>query len=118
MNRDAPVIRPRIRIVRGAAVALGPGKAALLAAVEDCGSISEAARRLGMSYRRAWDLIDTMNAEFREPLVVTRTGGRRGGGASLSDAGRRALALYRAMEEKAKRAIEAEMRAMRRLLRR
>lgn len=77
----------------------------LLEAVHETGSISKAAVSLGMSYKRAWDLIDTMNAEFTEPLVVTRTGGSRGGGAELSKTGVRVLRLYLAMDRKAKRAI-------------
>ena len=73
---------PRVRISIGSATALGPGKVALLEAITAHGSISAAAREQGMSYRRAWTLIDTMNACFKGDLVRTNTGGRGGGGAA------------------------------------
>ena len=76
---------------------MGPGKAALLEAVALEGSISAAARALGMSYRRAWLLIDQMNRCFREPLVETQPGGGRGAGARLTPEGAAALAAYRAL---------------------
>jgi len=79
-------------------VALGPGKAELLALVAETGSISEAARRMEMSYMRAWTLIQTMNRCFKEPLVTSARGGKRGGGAALTPTGRQALKLYRQME--------------------
>lgn len=101
----AALVRPRIRVLRGAEVALGPGKVALLAAIGDSDCLAGAARALGMSYMRAWRLIQTMNACFREPLVATRRGGKRHGGATLTAAGRRVLALYRQMEQASVEAI-------------
>lgn len=74
---------------------MGPGKADLLAAIDATGSISAAGRAMGMSYRRAWLLVDAMNRCWAEPLVDTATGGRKGGGARLSEAGRAVLAAYR-----------------------
>src|SRR5256885_14746234 len=71
---------PKIRILIGAVVAIGPGKAALLAGIARTGSISAAAREMKMSYRRAWLLVEAMNSAFRRPLVETLTGGGRGGG--------------------------------------
>ena len=100
---------PRLRILMGAAVALGPGKADLLDAVEQAGSISAAARNMGMSYRRAWILIEALNRDFKEPLVETSAGGSGGGGARVTAAGQEALRRYRAMEYKASAAVKKEM---------
>jgi len=92
---------PRLRVLLGAAVAIGHGKADLLDAIAETGSISAAAKRMGMSYRRAWLLVDTMNASFRGPLVASSRGGSGGGGAELTALGREVLARYRTMESKA-----------------
>ena len=100
---------PRLRILMGAAVALGPGKADLLDAVDHAGSISAAARTMGMSYRRAWILVEAMNRDFKEPLVKTSAGGSGGGGAQVTAAGQEALRRYRAMEDKASAAVKKEM---------
>lgn len=108
--------RPRLRILLGSAIAIGPGKADLLDAIDRCGSISAAARELGMSYRRAWQLADVMNHAFRERLVEAGTGGARGGGARLTPFGREVLARYRAMEAKAAKSIAGEMRRFQKLL--
>lgn len=112
----AAVPKPRLRILLGATIAIGPGKADLLEAIDRCGSISAAARELGMSYRRAWQLTDVMNRSFREKLIEAGTGGARGGGARLTSLGREVLARYRAMEEKAAKSIAAEVRSFRKLL--
>jgi molybdate transport system regulatory protein len=79
--------------------ALGPGKADLLAGVERSGSISAACREMGMSYKKAWQMVDEMNHAFREPLVDAAKGGAAGGGAQLTDTGRKVLALYRTMQD-------------------
>ena len=79
-------------------IALGPGKADLLDAITSEGSISGAGRKMGLSYRRAWLLVDTMNRCFERPLVVTAHGGSRGGGARLSPDGEKILAAYRALQ--------------------
>ena len=100
---------PRIRILFGAAFAIGPGKADLLQAIEQTGSISAAARSMRMSYRRAWLLVDTMNQCFREPVVDTATGGKGGGGAQITPFGRTALRCYRAMEAGAASSIAKRM---------
>ena len=107
---------PRLRILMGAAVALGPGKADLLDAVDQAGSISAAARAMGMSYRRAWILIEAMNRDFKKPLVATSAGGRGGGGAQVTAAGNEALKRYRAMEDKATAVVKKEMSAFAGLL--
>jgi molybdate transport system regulatory protein len=88
---------PRVRILSGSAVALGPGKADLLTAIDETGSISAAARQMRMSYRRAWLLVRTMNDCFRSPLVEAEKGGTAGGGARLTPTGREVLAHYQDM---------------------
>ncbi len=92
-----PEIQCRVRVARGVDIAVGPGKMELLEAIRDAGSISGGARRMGMSYRRAWMLVETMNSCFVEPLVVTATGGRSGGGARLTPRGEEVLRIYAAM---------------------
>ena len=92
------LLKPRVRLQLGDEVALGPGKAELLMLIEETGSISAAARRMGMSYRRAWLLVETMNRCFASPLVETAQGGKGGGGAGVSELGRRVLVLYQQME--------------------
>lgn len=109
--------RPSLRILLGAVIAMGPGKADLLEAIARTGSISAAAKEMGMSYRRAWLLVDTMNRCFRRPLVDTASGGSRGGGASLTPLGEAALLRYREMEAHAVAAIRTEVHAFQRLLR-
>jgi len=111
------VAQPRLRVLLGSAIAVGPGKADLLEAIDRCGSISAAARSLGMSYRRAWLLADTMNRCFREDLIAAAPGGRRGGGAALTPLGRQVLDRYRRMEAKAQKTLAGEIRSFRRLLR-
>ena len=104
--------RPRIRIKSGKVIALGPGKADLLEAIESTGSISAGARELGLSYRRAWDLVETMNHCFKHPLVERVKGGKGGGGAQLTAEGRELMKLYRAMETKALKAIDPEWKTI------
>ena len=113
---NPPVPAPRLRILLGREIAIGPGKAELLRLIEEMGSISAAAREMGMSYRRAWTLVETMNGAFREPVVEAAIGGRGGGGARVTDFGREALNRYRAMEEKAVSSVTAEMDAFSELL--
>jgi molybdate transport system regulatory protein len=109
-------LKPRLRILLGADIAIGPGKADLLDAVARSGSIAAAAREMGMSYRRAWLLVDTMNRSFRAPLVETAKGGASGGGARVTEFGLDVLSRYRAMELTAAAAVAAEMREFTRLL--
>ena len=85
----------RVRILAGSEIAMGPGKADLLDAIADTGSISAAARRMRMSYRRAWLLVHTMNECFAQPLVSAAKGGKTGGGAELTSTGQKVLARYR-----------------------
>jgi len=85
----------RFRVDLGREEAIGPGKIALLEQIERSGSLSQAARELGMSYRRAWQLLDSLNHCFRERVAVTAKGGRRGGGATLTAFGRELIRIYR-----------------------
>ncbi len=103
--------------MRGAVILLGPGKADLLEAVRDSGSLRQGAASLGMSYMRAWKLVQTMNIAFRVPLVTFVRGGAAHGGASLSPTGEKILALYRAMEESCARVTTADLVRLRSLLR-
>jgi len=107
---------PKIRILIGAVVAIGPGKADLLAAIERTGSISAAARQMGMSYRRAWLLVEAMNATFHQPLVETLTGGEGGGGARITALGEDVLRRYRVMEARAARAVRSDLERLSRLI--
>lgn len=88
------------RLVKGGERALGPGKADLLDLIESTGSISAAARKLKMSYSRAWALVDAMNQAFKAPLVEAAPGGKAGGGARVTDMGRTVLKRYRALQSK------------------
>jgi molybdate transport system regulatory protein len=101
MNDSAPVLKIKLQLYCGEEIAMGPGKADLLEAIERKGSISAAARALGMSYRRAWLLVDAMNRCWREPLVQTAPGGAARGGARLTSPGHAVLALYRRLQEQA-----------------
>ena len=98
-----------LRILAAGDPAMGPGKAALIVQIDATGSISAAARGMGMSYRRAWQLVEAINSSFNEPVVVTAIGGKRGGGASVTDFGRDLVAQFHAMEDKASHAIDADL---------
>src|SRR5258708_29535136 len=92
--------------------AIGPGKIRLLEAIAETGSISQAGRALGMSYRRAWLLVDDLNRCFREPVVAAQTGGARGGGAALTRFGTKLVSHYRAIEQAAHRAGARHLRQL------
>ena len=87
---------------------MGPGKAALLDAIAQTGSISAAARDMGMSYRRAWVLVDVMNRCFDEQVVETVPGGGKSAGARVTPAGERALASYRQLEQQIGKSVTGE----------
>ena len=112
MNRR-PVIR--IRVVLREGVALGPGKADLLAAIAEHGSIAAAGRSMGMSYQRAWSLVDELNRYFRSPLVEVSRGGAGRGGARLTTVGREVLATYRMIEQKSAKHCGPAVERLRRL---
>lgn len=107
---------PRLRVLLGAGIAIGPGKAELLEAIGRSGSISAAAREMGMSYRRAWLLVEAVNAAFIEPVVATATGGSGGGGAQLTEFGHDVVTRYRKMEQVAEKAVAKDFLAFRKLL--
>ena len=108
-----PSAEPRLRIICDT---IGPGKSALLQSIAETHSISESARQLKMSYKRAWQLIEAMNHCFREPLVVSMTGGSKGGGSQLSLVGKQALALYNSIYAKSLKSGSRELRRLHRLL--
>jgi molybdate transport system regulatory protein len=91
-------LKIKIQIMCGAEIAMGPGKADLLDAIVAHGSISAAGRALGMSYRRAWMLVDVMNRCWAEPLVDAAAGGSHGGGARVTATGETVLCQYRALQ--------------------
>lgn len=107
----------RVRVMQGQTIAFGPGKADLLQAIAQTGSISGAAREMDMSYRRAWLLVEEMNRCFASPLVATATGGARGGGAAVTELGQEVLARYRRMQKKAAASIAGELRQLQALMR-
>jgi molybdate transport system regulatory protein len=96
--------RLTLRIDFGDDRAIGPGKIRLLELIAAEGSISAAGRAMGMSYRRAWLLVDSLNHYFREPVVSAQIGGARGGGAALTGLGREIVQHYRALEQAAESA--------------
>ncbi len=105
-----------LRITFRPAISLGPGKARLLEGIRDMGSIAAAGRRMGMSYKRAWILVEEMNAAFKAPLVTAAKGGEHGGGAVLTKAGADVLARYRRMEAATQRAVARDAAALKRML--
>jgi molybdate transport system regulatory protein len=109
--------RFRLRIGNDPESSLGPGKIALLEAIEQTGSISAAGRKLGMSYRRAWLLVDALNRAFHQPLITTATGGREGGGTALTPVGIDVVRRYRRIETMATAATSKEINALQKLMR-
>ncbi|MCG6856615.1 MAG: LysR family transcriptional regulator [Salaquimonas sp.] len=105
-----------LRVTLGNGFSLGPGKADLLAGIRDTGSIAAAGRRMKMSYKRAWTLVEAMNAAFCEPLVETSRGGQARGGATLTATGERVLAGYSRMRQLTEEAVANEAAALEKLL--
>lgn len=101
-----------VRLELSPTVRLGPGKVRLLEQVRETGSISAAGRAMNMSYRRAWLLIDSLNRGFRQPVVSTQHGGRRGGGAQLTIFGEELIARYQRLQVAAEGAAAAELAAL------
>jgi len=108
--------RSRYRIMSGDQIALGPGKVDLLESIYKVGSISEAARQNNISYRRAWDMVNTMNKCFSKPLVESMTGGKGGGGAKLTSLGEKVKTIYRKMEIKASLSTKKEWNSLKKHL--
>lgn len=111
-------LRPQLRISFKKSIAMGPGKADLLDAIDRTGSISAAAREMDMSYRRAWLLVETMNTSFSRLVVETATGGVHGGGARVTSFGRDIVRRYRDMERRAAEAVADDLNQFSALLRR
>ncbi|MDA8107608.1 MAG: LysR family transcriptional regulator [Betaproteobacteria bacterium] len=118
MKARKPPTVLRLRVIFAPDAKLGPGKADLLDGIRETGSISAAGRRMRMSYKRAWKLVDELNGLFRGPLVVASSGGPRGGGACLTALGEEVLARFRRIEAHSARAAASELAALRGLLRR
>ena len=112
---DTP--RLTLRVDLGSGRALGPGKVRLLESIEKTGSISQAGRMLGMSYRRAWLLVDDMNKCFRDPVIAAQPGGAHGGGATLTPFGQQLVERYRAIEADALVATRRHLRGLEAALR-
>lgn len=98
-----------MRITAGETIAVGPGKIALLEAIGQAGSITAAAKSLGMSYRRAWLLLDEVNNSLQHPAVDSAKGGQFGGGSVLTDCGRQLISLYRRIEKRAEAACRSDI---------
>ncbi len=109
-------LRLTLRLDVGGRPTLGPGKARLLELIGETGSISAAGRAMGMSYRRAWTLVDSLNASFAAPLVAARPGGAGGGGAMLLPPGAEVVRLYRALEQRAAGGGAAELERLQAML--
>ena len=105
MNR----IKIKIQIFNQSNNAFGPGKAELLSAISNHGSISAAAKSMNMSYKRAWDLVGEMNLGFKEDLVITKVGGSHGGGAHITEFGYQVLSLYQQALKNSEVFIHAQM---------
>lgn len=108
--------RLKLRIEFENGLVLGPGKVELLEGIRETGSISAAGRRMQMSYKRAWDLVDAMNQHFASAVVHASKGGSGGGGAGLTDLGEAVVAHYRRIEAASVAASEGELRDLQRKL--
>lgn len=106
----------RLRILHGDEIAVGPGKIDLLEAIGETGSLTSAAKALGMSYRRAWLLVDTMNRCFGKPVTASEAGGAHGGGTMLTPLGAEIVERYRRIERTALDASARDLRALQSLL--
>jgi len=98
-----------LRVQRGADIAIGPGKIALLEAIRDHGSITQAAKEISMSYRRAWLLLDELNRSLRKPATASNQGGSHGGGCLVTPEGEQLIALYREIERRAEQACSQQL---------
>lgn len=116
MTDPPPISRLKLRLLLGPSAMLGPGKADLLDGIARDGSIAAAGRAMGMSYKRAWSLVEEMNAAFVRPLVGSSRGGPGGGGAHLTPTGTEVLRLYRAIEAQAAAATAADIAGLAALL--
>ena len=102
----------RFRVDLGSCGPVGPGKISLLERIHDAGSLSKAARELKMSYKRAWNLLDSLNESFSQPVAVTSVGGRRGGGAILTEFGHALIRSYRSFDSAIQAQADRHFRAL------
>ena len=86
----------------------GPGPARLLELIGDEGSLAKAAKQMGMSYKKAWDIIDDLNTRGKMPFVISRKGGEKGGGAELTETGKKVLLKYRSLTDKLNSIVEKD----------
>jgi molybdate transport system regulatory protein len=113
-NNKLPGVK--LRVVLAPGIAFGPGKAEILKGVKETGSITSAGRRLGMSYKRAWLLVNIMNHDFNAPLVKASKGGQSGGGAELTPLGEKVLDYYLKMLDKTGKAVTRDLKQMTKLI--
>ena len=109
-------VLPRLRVMLGREIALGPGRIELLELIHATGSLQAAARQMKISYMRAWQLVKFTNRCFTKPLVSAVRGGKSGGGAELTQMGRQVVALYRKMEKQSQKAIQPAWKSLGTLL--
>jgi molybdate transport system regulatory protein len=112
-SSDNPLPSLSVRIDLDTEGRIGPGKIQLLENIQACGSISAAGRAMDMSYKRAWDLVDEINRICRHAAVERQTGGKNGGGASLTPFGKSLVARYRKIERAAASAVRRDLQALR-----
>ena len=115
-RRREPIVRFRLRVTADEVIAVGPGKIDLLEAIAETRSITAAAKAIGMSYRRAWVLVDQLNACLRQPAVASAQGGERGGGSHLTAVGEALVQRYRRIEARAAEACADDIAALLRLM--
>lgn len=111
-----PSVKTKIQLIGNDNIAMGPGKADLLEAIQHKGSISSAALSMGMSYKRAWDLVNVMNKNFKQALIATSVGGDKGGGAQITEFGLQVLTQYREIEAKTNALVKDETKELMRML--
>lgn len=112
-----PIARFRMRVTSGDTISVGPGKIALLEAIRETRSITAAAKSIGMSYRRAWILVDELNDSLRKPAVRSAKGGERGGGSELTEVGDALVGLYRRIEQRAASTCAEDVKSLLKLVR-
>ncbi|MEO1910678.1 MAG: winged helix-turn-helix domain-containing protein [Paracoccus sp. (in: a-proteobacteria)] len=117
MTQTGPRLRIKLRLEYDSPLILGPGKAELLSRIARLGSISAAAREMGMSYKRAWTLVEEMNIAFAQPVIDSARGGPKGGGATVTETGQKVLQHYRALETLLLDAGATDLNALNDLLR-
>lgn len=114
LDISKPQVRLMIRVAFGPSGALGPGKIRLMELIDEHGSISSACKAMGMSYRRAWLLLRSLNTAFKDEVISTKHGGNKGGGATLTPFGRMLLDRYKDIQAAASAAVGTELKSLER----